>query len=59
MGALGSYDDLAEMASSDFHAPNRLRCNRVLANFQEFMDTYHVKPGDGMYVAPEERIKIW
>lgn len=56
---LGSYDDLAEMASSDFHAPNRLRCNRVLANFQEFMDTYHVKPGDGMYVAPEERIKIW
>lgn len=56
---LGTYEELAEMAANDVHAPNNLRCNRVLANFQEFIDTYGIKPGDGMYVAPEDRIKIW
>lgn len=28
-------------------------------NFQEFYDTYNIQPEDGMYVAPEDRIKIW
>lgn len=50
---------LADLAESDVHAPNNLRTNRVLANFQEFADTYGIKPGDGMYVAPEDRIQIW
>lgn len=47
------------MAESDIHAPNNLRCNRVLANFQEFYDTYGIKEGDGMYVPKEERVAIW
>lgn len=47
------------MVEDDIHSPNNLRCNRVLANFQKFVDAYNIKPGDGMYVAPEERIKIW
>ena len=56
---IGSYESLSEMAAYDIHAPNNLRCNRVLANFQEFADTYDIKPGDGMYVAPEDRLNIW
>ena len=55
----GSYTTLAELALSDTHAPNILRTNRVLSNFQEFFDTYGIQPGDGMYVAPEDRIVIW
>lgn len=55
----GSYETLAGLAQSDSHAPNILRTNRVLSNFQEFFDTYGIKPGDGMYVAPEDRIVIW
>jgi putative endopeptidase len=27
--------------------------------FDEFMETYDVKEGDGMYLAPEDRITIW
>ncbi|BDF59131.1 hypothetical protein CE91St36_19480 [Christensenellaceae bacterium] len=54
-----SHETLAELAASDMHAPNNLRTNRVLANFQEFADTYGIEPGDGMYVAPEDRIEIW
>lgn len=55
----GSHETLVELAASDVHAPNNLRTNRVLANFQEFADTYGIEPGDGMYVAPEDRIEIW
>lgn len=56
---VAGYDTLAELAQTDQHAPNILRCNRVLSNFQEFFDTYGIGPGDGMYVAPEDRIVIW
>lgn len=55
----GSYDTLAELAGSDTHAPNNLRTNRVLSNFQEFFDTYGIQPGDGLYLAPENRVVIW
>lgn len=56
---VAGYDTLEELAQTDQHAPNILRANRVLSNFQEFFDTYEIQPGDGMYVAPEDRIVIW
>ena len=45
--------------TQDVHAPNRLRVNQVIRNFQEFYDTYDVKPGDVMYLAPKDRVTIW
>lgn len=48
-----------DLASFDEHSPSNLRVNRVLANFQEFYDTYDIQPGDGMYIAPADRIQIW
>ena len=56
---VADYDTLAELAQTDTHAPNKLRCNLVLSNFQEFYDTYGISEGDGMYTAPEDRIQIW
>ena len=38
---------------------NYLRVNDVLQQFDEFYDTYDVKEGDGMYLAPEDRVSIW
>ena len=38
---------------------NYLRVNAVLQQFDEFYDTYDVKEGDGMYLAPEDRVSIW
>ena len=52
-------DTTAELAASDEHAPKKLRVNQVLSNFQEFLDTYNIEEGDGMYTAPEDRIRIW
>ena len=36
-----------------------LRVNAVNQQFQEFFDTYDIHEGDGMYLAPEDRISIW
>lgn len=43
----------------DTHPLNYLRVNVTVAQFQEFYDAFDVKEGDGMYIAPEERVKIW
>ncbi len=46
----GAYDE---------HPLYYLRVNAVVAQFDEFYETYDIKEGDGMYIAPENRIKIW
>ncbi|MBO6040545.1 MAG: hypothetical protein J6P58_04990 [Oscillospiraceae bacterium] len=41
------------------HPLNYLRINVTSQQFDEFLETYGVKEGDGMYLAPEDRIAIW
>ena len=53
-----SINDVQSRAS-DSHPFNYLRVNVVVSQFDEFVDTYDIKPGDGMYVPEDERIKIW
>ena len=31
----------------------------ILQQFDEFLETYGIKKGDRMYLAPEDRIIIW
>ena len=45
--------------SFDEHPLNYLRINVGLQQFDEFIETYDIKPGDGMYLAPEYRICVW
>lgn len=33
--------------------------NATLAQFDDFIDFYGIQPGDGMYVAPEDRVAVW
>ncbi|MDR1861663.1 MAG: M13 family metallopeptidase [Candidatus Ancillula sp.] len=42
----------------DPHSPAEFRANTV-RNLDAFQVAFDVKPGDGMYVAPEERVDIW
>ena len=44
---------------SDPHPLAFYRINVGLQQFEEFYDTYGIKEGDGMYLAPETRIKVW
>lgn len=43
----------------DIHPLSFYRININLQQFEEFYDTYDIKPGDGMYLAEEKRISVW
>lgn len=44
---------------SDTHSPMPQRINVVLRNIDSFHETFGTKPGDAMWMAPAERVKIW
>lgn len=54
-----SDDTAAFMLANDVHAPSKIRVNRVLSNFDIFINHYGIKEGDGMYIPPEKRINFW
>lgn len=43
----------------DLHSPDKLRGGLALSTQDEFYKAFNIQPGDGMYIAPEDRIKIW
>lgn len=43
----------------DNHSLKKVRVNAIVSLMDEFYETYNVKSTDAMYVAPEDRIKIW
>ena len=44
---------------NDVHPMCYLRINATLQQYDEFLDCYGIKEGDGMYLAPENRVTIW
>ncbi|MEO8935393.1 MAG: M13 family metallopeptidase [Burkholderiaceae bacterium] len=50
---------LIRQIKSDPHSPGEYRANGTLRNQTPFYEAYGVKPGDGMYVPPEQRVQIW
>jgi len=44
---------------TDPHSPGQIRAVQPLLNIQAFYDTFDIKEGDPMYLAPEERVQIW
>ena len=47
------------LLTNDVHAPAELRANMQPRNFEEWYETFGVKETDGMYLAPEKRVRIW
>ena len=43
----------------DTYPLNFLRTNVTLQQFEKFYETFDIGPGDGMYLAPEDRIPVW
>ena len=52
-------ESLENAVRTDEHPLNNLRVNAIVQQFEEFYDTYDVKEGDGMYLAPEKRLAVW
>ena len=44
---------------NDVHPLNYLRINCTLQQFDEFLKCYGIVKGDGMYLAPEDRVIVW
>ncbi|RYG38524.1 MAG: M13 family peptidase [Burkholderiales bacterium] len=47
------------MLDGDPHAPNRYRVNGVVRNMDSWYAAFDIKPGDPLYLAPEQRVRLW
>lgn len=52
-------DALRVQINTDPHSPRQYRVNGVVRNIPEFYEAFDVAETDSLYVAPEERVKIW
>ena len=50
---------LRNRVATDPHSPAKFRSNGPLAHVDAFYQAFDVKEGDHMYIAPNERVKIW
>lgn len=48
-----------DQLDTDSHSPSVIRVNAILSTLDAFYETYGVQEGDGMYIAPENRISRW
>ena len=51
--------DLVKQLNGDIHSPGEARTNAVVASMDKFYEVYDIKETDKMYVAPENRVKVW
>ena len=52
-------DALRQLLVSDPHAPQKARVDIPMRNVDAFYAAFGIKPGDPMYIAPENRVRIW
>lgn len=50
---------LKYLQKNDVHSIGFIRVNEALKHIDEFYKAFDVKEGDGMYIAPEKRLKLW
>ena len=54
-----SVESLKDSYTSDIHSAGHNRVNGIVRLFDDWYRLYDVKPTDKLYVAPEDRVKIW
>jgi len=52
-------DAIRRTVVSDPHSPRVCRVNGVVRNLDAWYEAFGVKPGDKLYVAPADRVRIW
>ncbi|MBT0607235.1 M13 family metallopeptidase [Aequorivita echinoideorum] len=50
---------LRNQVKTDPHSPGRYRATQPLQNVDAFYEAFDIKEGDPMYLAPEDRVRIW
>lgn len=51
--------ELRKRLLTDPHSPSRYRVNGIVRNMDAFYDAFEIKPDDPLYLAPEDRVRIW
>jgi predicted metalloendopeptidase len=50
---------MRERLLTDPHSPPEYRVNGIVRNVDAWYKAFNVKPGDKLYLPPEERVSIW
>ena len=48
-----------QLLTTDPHSPGRFRADGATINADAFHDAFHTKPGDRMWKAPDDRLRLW
>ena len=56
---LAKDEALRTQVLTDPHSPGRYRATQPLLNIDAFYEAFDIKEGDGMWLAPEDRVRIW
>jgi putative endopeptidase len=57
--AISTESDLRKIASQGYHAPSEFRVNGVVRNIDGWYQAFGVKPGEKLYLPPDQRVRIW
>lgn len=57
--AMYTPERIGIILGANSHPPELVRVNMTVQQFQVFHDTFGVAEGDGMWLAPDDRISIW
>ena len=49
---------LLQLITTDPHSPSEFRAN-IVRNLDEFHDAFQTRPGDGLWLDPADRVRIW
>jgi len=52
-------DSLRQQLLSDPHSPEEYRVNGIVRNFDPWYKAFDVKPGDKLYLPPDQRVHVW
>jgi putative endopeptidase len=52
-------EESKRLLTVDPHSPSKFRANGAAINVPEFYEAFDVQEGDGMWLPPEDRVKIW
>ncbi|WP_273447167.1 M13 family metallopeptidase [Neolewinella agarilytica] len=56
---LSRDDALRNQVKTDPHSPGKTRATQPLVNIDAFYEAFDIKEGDGMWLAPADRVRIW
>ncbi len=57
--AKSRLDALKQQVTSDPHSPPRFRIDGPMRNVDAWYEAWGVKPGDKLYLKPDDRVRIW